>query len=332
MYNDSIPTPVRIYLDVTSFCPLNCIHCYADAKKEISNELTLSELKNFTQQIIELGIKNLIISGGEPLSRSDILDFLSFCYDKKIDITLLTNGVLIDSRISKALSDLSIDVRISIDGISERTHDYIRGKGNLKIVRNSLNTLKKAKVNRLSVHFTVNRININEILQLPNFLNELDIRDVVISTIKPVGRALCHPEILIEPSLVLLVKERLNTIYRNRFINFRKHEDKNWNGLSCPAANTKCGITAEGRVTPCVFLGKEYLGESIRNSPFKEIWETDNILKEIRTVKVNQQCSSCSCFDDFNGGCRARAIYYNKEVDGIDPYCCELKKLRLIEV
>lgn len=325
---ENLPIPRRIYLDVTNFCPLNCIHCYANSGSASDNELTLSELKNLIQQIIELGVKNIVISGGEPLSRSDIFELLSFCADKDLNTTLLTNGLFIDYERSKKLSDLNTEIRISIDGCSDKTHDYIRGKGNFKIVLKAIDNLKRAKVRKLSIHFTINRINIVDILQLPYFLNEINIHNIVISVVKPSGRALKYPDILIEPSLVLLVKERLNTIYRNKFITFHKYDDKNWGGFACPAAYAKCGISAVGRITPCVFLGDDYLGESVRNKSLKELWYGDSVLTKTRILLPNPQCSTCSCFSDFNGGCRTRAVYYNKDICGPDPYCCEIKKGR----
>lgn len=322
----NIPRPLRIYLDVTNSCPLNCIHCFANAKEMNSNEFALSELKNLILQITEMGVKNLIISGGEPLSRADIFDFLSFCSDRTLNTTLLTNGILIDFAKSKVLNDLNTEVRVSIDGISKQNHDYIRGKGNFETVLQALNNLKRAKIKKLSIHFTVNRTNINDILLLPYFLNKMSIRDVVISSIKPVGRALEHPEILIEPSLVLLVKERLNTIYKNKLINFHKYEDKNWEGLGCPAAYTKCGITAEGRITPCIFLGKDFEGGNVRDFSLQYLWSNDTMLTKLRNLFPRSSCSQCSEINIFNGGCRALAKYFNRDIEAADPYCCEQKK------
>lgn len=322
--------PYRIYLDVTNFCSLNCRHCYAATGEARAEELTLNELKDVAQQIASLGIKNLIVSGGEPLSRSDIFDFLAYCSGKELNATLLTNGVFIDTAKSRLLSELNIDVRVSIDGVSKVSHDYIRGEGNFEVVLQALHILKAAKIKKLSVHFTVNRSNIGDILQIPFFLNEIGTRDIVISCIKPVGRALQHPELLIEPSLVLLVKERLNTIYRNKSINFHFYNDKNWDGLACPAAYAKCGITAEGRITPCVFLGSDFVGESIRKFSLEHLWSKDTMLAKLRNLPVNSSCSRCSQMISCNGGCRTRAIYFNGGLDAVDPYCCEMKKQKIL--
>jgi radical SAM protein with 4Fe4S-binding SPASM domain len=320
--------PYRLYLDITSACPLNCLHCYANRGENSVAELSLPELKSLAWQMLDLRISNLVISGGEPLTRVDIFDFLAFCTESGLNVTLLTSGVLLESVMAKRISGLNIELRLSLDGISEETHDYIRGKGNFKIVLEKIEMLKSINFKKLSVHFTINRINITEILQLPYFFNRIGINNIVISTIKPAGRALIHPEILIEPSLALLVKERINTISKNKFLNFHNYEEKNWQGMACPAAFAKCGITAFGNITPCIFLGKEYIGGNVRDKTLAQLWNDDEILNRIRTLPLNKDCADCCDLFEYNGGCRARAIYFNRNVSAVDPYCCERKRTK----
>lgn len=165
--NKNISLPYRVYLDITNVCPLNCLHCYANSSTQhLNNELTLSELKAIAIQLVELNINNLVISGGEPFCRIDLFDFLDFCLEKKIIITLLTNGILIDSVVAKKLKGLAIDLRISLDGLSETTHDYIRGRGNFKKVLDVIRFLQSEHDKKVSVHFTVNRLNLDELPML----------------------------------------------------------------------------------------------------------------------------------------------------------------------
>ncbi|MFH1259468.1 MAG: SPASM domain-containing protein [Elusimicrobiota bacterium] len=205
--------------------------------------------------------------------------------------------------------------------------DNRRHKGNFNLVLNCLNILKEAGVERRSIHFTVNRTNIGDILQLPYFLQQINVPNVVIGIIKPTGRALEHPEILIEPQLVLLVKERIRTISANKFLNICQYTENNWQGLGCPAGNTKCGITAEGKITSCVFLGKEYEGGNIKISSLEYLWNNDAALNTLRTLHGNETCANCPILLQCSGGCRARAIYFNKDINASDPYCCEIKKI-----
>lgn len=325
-----IPThPYRIYLEVTRSCPLQCLHCYIKDTPNLSGELTINDFKNLFGQMIAMNIKELVITGGEPFLRTDILQIIDVASKAGLKVTVLTCGVLINRQLIHAIKNYDIDLRLSLDGITPETHDFIRGKGNFEKVICAFNIIKEIKINKLSVHFTVNRINISEILQLPNFLYHLEIQDVTISTIKPAGRALQHKELLIGPDLMLLVRDRINTVSKSKNIAFHVYTEKNWQGLSCPAAFTKCGIAADGRVTPCVFLGPNFYGESIRSKPLKEIWQNDEIMAKLRNLSVNNQCLFCSQFATLHGGCRARAIYFNGELNAVDPYCCGIKNQQI---
>lgn len=323
---NNAPFPERVYLDVTKSCPLSCKHCYASVGKPDDGELTITELKRLVREIADAGIRNIIVSGGEPLTRTDIFEFLQFCTDTGLNTVLLTNGVLIDSSVAKILSSLNIEVRISLDGITAETHDYIRGEGNFEMVLRAVSFLKSSGTKKLSIHFTVNRFNINDILQIPYFLCEVGISDIVVSLIKPIGRALENPELIIDASLVLLVKQRLNTIYKNKAINFHFFKNSNWTGLACPAAHVKCGITSNGRITPCVFLGSDFFGGSIHDHSFENLWNNDVILVRLRNLSMNKACLQCSAIDSWHGGCRARALYFNNSLGSPDPYCCQARK------
>jgi radical SAM protein with 4Fe4S-binding SPASM domain len=185
---------------------------------------------------------------------------------------------------------------------------------------------KNNYTNKLSVHFTVNRLNIHEIIRLPYFLLQLGIYDIGISTIKPAGRAKEHPELLIEPDLLPLAREKMRKISTNKLINFHKYNDKSWSGVACPAAFTKCGITFEGKITPCVFLGPEFIGGSIKDHSLERLWNYDAKILKLRNIGEGCDCFGCPNLPDRNGGCRARALYYEGSVTGKDPYCCQQNK------
>lgn len=326
MAKSSIQPPVRVYLDLTDVCPLDCLHCYAaQPRGDDGDELSLVELDHLFQEIAAFGVSSVVISGGEPFVRDDLCDVLSMCVDKGLEASIITSGLLVSPTTARVLKELDVGVRVSLDGIHSNTHEYVRGKGNFNKALKAVKLLKEVGLERLSVHFTVNRQNIPEIVQIPHFLKGIGIREVVISTIKPTGRAREHPELLIEPSLARLVKERIHTIARSPYLRIRTYHDKTWSGLGCPAAHTKCGITSGGRLTPCVFLGNEYEGGSTRDHSFAHLWQHDRQLMQLRNILINPSCGACAALADYNGGCRARALHYFRHIREPDPYCCEMK-------
>ncbi len=323
-------SPYRLYLDITSKCPGSCLHCYAYSQGTPEQELSLPELKSLIDQMVDMRISELIISGGEPLVRKDIFEFLFYCREKPITTTILTSGILLEEANIKLLKEVGARLRISLDGITKKTHDHIRGSGAFDALYGALELIKTTRMADVSIHFTINRLNMVELLRVPCFLNELGIKDIVMSTIKPAGRALEHPELLIEPSLISFVRERIRVIAKSRNINLTTYPEKNWTGFSCPAAFAKCGITSEGRLTPCVFLGPNFIGKSLRDYSLEYLWQNDEVMNSFRNITINSDCGGCDLLSINNGGCRARAVYYNQgDLSSMDPYCCSINKNKL---
>lgn len=272
-----------------------------------------------------MDVRQLTLTGGEPFSRDDILEIIRCGLERNMDLTVLTSGRIDGSLIGK-IRQLDVELRISFDGVSEETHDYIRGKSNLAEVVRVVEELRGCSRLRLSAHFTVNRLNIREIGKLPYFLQRIGIRDVVVSTIKPTGRARAHPELLLGPELLPLARERVSTISKSPVVSLHRYAERSWSGLACPAAYTKCGITPQGNITPCVFLGEEFVGASIREYSLAQLWNHDDKCRTLRNLTPCNQCFQCSQLATRHGGCRARALYYGGHIADADPHCCALKE------
>ena len=69
------PPPLRLVSwNVTSRCNLSCAHCYNDAgKRHTGPELSTDAAKGLIDQVAELGSPVLVLSGGEPILRGDLL-------------------------------------------------------------------------------------------------------------------------------------------------------------------------------------------------------------------------------------------------------------------
>ena len=62
----------------TNKCNLTCKHCYQDAGENKSAELTTSEALKLIDEIAKAGFKIMIFSGGEPMTRPDIVELVGF--------------------------------------------------------------------------------------------------------------------------------------------------------------------------------------------------------------------------------------------------------------
>jgi radical SAM protein with 4Fe4S-binding SPASM domain len=119
--------PVNGTIDITSRCNLRCVHCYIQGTC-FGDELTYPEICHILDQITEEGCLWLVITGGEPLTRSDFKDIYKYAKGKGLFITLFTNGNLLTPEIADFLADLPpFAIEISLYGMSQHTYEGVTG-------------------------------------------------------------------------------------------------------------------------------------------------------------------------------------------------------------
>src|SRR3990167_11498982 len=97
--------PYLLALNLTKRCNLKCDHCYLDATTKSAggdNELSTEECYKLIDQIAEVNKGCLlVITGGEPLVRPDILDVARHAVKLGFMVVFGTNGMLINDRMAK---------------------------------------------------------------------------------------------------------------------------------------------------------------------------------------------------------------------------------------
>jgi radical SAM protein with 4Fe4S-binding SPASM domain len=121
--------PRLIFWEVTKGCNLRCIHCRATATELSSiNDLPTTKALNIIKQVSQLALPILVLSGGEPLFRSDIFELASYGRDCGLRVALATNGTLVTKEVAHKIVDAGVRrVSISLDGADAATHDSFRG-------------------------------------------------------------------------------------------------------------------------------------------------------------------------------------------------------------
>jgi Fe-coproporphyrin III synthase len=121
--------PVVVWT-ATRRCNLSCRHCYsASIDRPYPGELSTAEAEEFVDDLAEMGAARLLVSGGEPLLRDDVLQVARRARAGGLQLTLSTNGTLLaDPATADAVSDAGFSyVGVSFDGLGE-VHDGFRGK------------------------------------------------------------------------------------------------------------------------------------------------------------------------------------------------------------
>ena len=178
--------PLFINIGLTHRCNLKCKICETwkfGLKPE--KELKLPELKNLVDQIGKWGGINLSFAGGEPLVRKrELLECIRQAKNWNLITHVTTNGQLIDRKTAEEIVSSGLDfLQISLDGVKEKTNDYIRGKGTYRKVMEAIEKVKKAKEKfnsdlKLSITTVVTDKNLDELLSIVKLAKDLELHEV----------------------------------------------------------------------------------------------------------------------------------------------------------
>lgn len=147
---------------VTNKCNFNCIYCHPDAlpQKDEMNEKTAKKVLDFIFSIPMAGICQIIIEGGEPLLKWDLIKFLHRESSKRakeknlnLRFSFTTNLSLMTDKIAQELSEMEINPCVSLDGpkeLHDKQRPFVGGGGSYDKVVYWMEKLKNKYKLRLS--------------------------------------------------------------------------------------------------------------------------------------------------------------------------------------
>ncbi|MFC2113607.1 radical SAM protein [Bacteroidota bacterium] len=140
-----LPAPPVIICSITSRCNLKCRGCYAQAQNRKNGmEITSQRFEHLTREAAEIGTNIILLAGGEPLLRMDLLEAAS--KSRETIFPVFTNGTLLDSdKIRFFKKHRNLLPVLSIEGDEERTDDR-RGVGLYARVISAAEVLRRSKV------------------------------------------------------------------------------------------------------------------------------------------------------------------------------------------
>jgi Fe-coproporphyrin III synthase len=114
--------PILI-LNAHSRCNCRCVMCDI-WKRETNEQIRAQDLERHRNSLKSLGVRQVVLTGGEPLLHNDLSALCNFFRDRQVHLTLLTTGLLLHKR-AEEVATLFDDVILSLDGPPE-IHDTIR--------------------------------------------------------------------------------------------------------------------------------------------------------------------------------------------------------------
>ncbi len=317
--NPGFTIPV-VSLKITNECNLKCLHCSSDSGLPLHNELTLKEIQNLIDQLTQIGVKRVTLSGGEPTIRKDFWDILRYLDNAGIQVSLFTNGFFLNRRFVDGLNNLNVSgVRISIDGGVLVTHDKIRGlNGSFSRAIKAVELCSEAGLMVVIVN-VIMKNNLSEIRKIIN-LAEKNHVPAYFRRFHPVGRGLKNLHLMPSPEelkdATLIIGSYYGEDLIREMINYLELV-----GGWCYIGNRMC-IEPDGNVVLCPSL--PHVMGNVRENSINEIWnkiKNSKICDMIRERRIAGKCGNCSYLKVCGGGCRADAYGLTGDILSEDPMC-----------
>ena len=296
---------LNIYL--TNACNLSCTHCFMKAGKKLKNELNADEWIRVLDEFAQAGGKSVTITGGEPLMNPDFQTIIKAAYEKGIQSTVLTNGILWTNELIDQLSPLMSEVQISIDGVDEESNAKVRKAGIFEQLVNHVILFANNGV-RVSVATTFTNENIataDKYVELVNRINEAT----------PDNKVFFKLTKKILPGRETQYTEEENRKYEARIREVENLIDANAKYLSFMEGHTpnlvarNCGfgglsIAADGNVYFCNRVLEVTSQGNVKDHPLTFLLEKGETAHLETAVEQVEPCRSCALRYICGGGCR----------------------------
>ncbi|ADE02283.1 TIGR04053 family radical SAM/SPASM domain-containing protein [Haloferax volcanii] len=339
---DTSRRPFVLIWEVTQACDLACDHCRADATPaRHPDELTTAEGKRLLDQAREFGPGQLVVlSGGDPLARSDLVDLVEYGTDMGLRMTLTPSGTSsLTSETVAALLDAGVKrMALSLDGATAASHDAFRGEdGSFDQTVAAARAAREAGL-PLQINTTVCAQTVDELPALCDLVADLGAVLWSVFFLVPVGRGrVLDP---ISPERAERVMEWLTEVSEDAPFGVKTTEAPHYRRVAIQrrrdasdapptdGIGRRLGITAgdgfafvshTGDLFPSGFLPAT--AGNVRDGGLVERYRESDLFRSLRDRDaLGGKCGACE-FRHVCGGSRSRAYAHTGDPLASDPLC-----------
>jgi len=264
-------TDLRV--SITDRCNFRCVYCRS-GENDIpgAERLSFDEYERLVRILVGLGIRKVRVTGGEPLVRPGVAEFLGRLKALGVrDLSLTTNGFTLAERLDSLVASGLDRINISLDSLKPKRFEAITRTKTFDQVMASIEAAQASKLRPVKINAVLVRgLNDDEVEDFAQFARGLNLimrfiefmpldaghtwtRDRVVTA------AEIHERISARWPLVPIEHERSETARRYRFADGRGEI-----GLVAPVTQPFCGhcsrirLTADGKLRTCLFSKEDH--------------------------------------------------------------------------
>lgn len=339
---DEACRPLYAVWEITLACDLACRHCGSRAGKARPDELTTEEALGLAAQMMDLGVREVTLIGGEAYLRPDWLEIARAFTARDVLVNVTTGGRGFTRERAQAAIEAGVEgISVSVDGLRD-AHDRLRAvPGSFDAAMSALEHARAVGL-RTSANTQINRWNRHELTPLLEHLLAQGITAWQPQLTAAMGRAADEPELLLEPwHLIDLFPElaRLKARCDEAGALFWPGNSLGYYGPyeadlraafpaghrgSCGAGIKTLGIEANGDVKGCPSLpSEEYVGGNVRDAPLRDVWQRSQALRFTRDHEPSRLegfCATCYYANECRAGCNFMTHVLLGAI-GDNPFC-----------
>lgn len=326
--------PLSATFEVTERCNLDCVHCFinqpAGCRRGNCDEMNLDEIKRIFDQMVEAGIINLLLTGGEVFLRPDFLEIYRYAKQLGMLVMIFTNGTLIKERVADFLAEWPpYFIEFSTYGHTRETYERVtQVPGSFARYRGAIQLLLDRGVS-LGLKTIVMTINRDELDQMRAFAESLGVPFRYDGMIwprldggnEPIQYRLSPEEVVALDREDLQRRENFVKMHAERKSQYLRSEMV----YSCGAGYYGFHVNASGQMSMCMMARQP--AYDLRQGNLEKGWDFLKTVHEKKRV-LDTPCRTCTA-GVLCTQCPGWSQIVHRDDETPVDYVCEMGHLRL---
>lgn len=296
-------TPPLIWLEITRKCNLKCPHCYIDGGMARDNELSSEEIIAVIDDLADMGVWAIAITGGEPTLHPDFVKFVQHARSRNLLVGIATHGLHLTDHVISGLPKEGVIVSISIDDLHVQhknpdTEFNIATEALLRCMQHGLHA---------NIMTTTNRKNVDHLEKIITWGEEhnVSVRSVPFSPIGDRAKKYAAelenvPEDVNKAARFWLKEMAWEHEYHEKVglcvgLIFNYGLTLAYMSRRCSSGRFLAYICADGTVYPCTMCAGENILSpgNLREQAFSQLWRTEWPIRKRSWDDFKEACEGC---------------------------------------
>jgi cyclic pyranopterin phosphate synthase len=256
-------------ISLTQRCSFSCFFCHHEGETDIGNEMKINDIEKIVKHASMHGMSKVKLTGGEPLLRNDILEIIERISPMVTDLSMTTNGFMLEEMAFNLKQAGLSRVNVSIHSLDPEVYFQITGRRELEKVKRGVKRAIDVGLTPVKVNMTVIAgYNENNIWEMMEFAADVGATLQIIELqlmpdntpsrlddlwvdLGPLEEELKKKAIKIEK------RDTQNRLLYTIPLDSKKHVKveivKPWRNKSFCEDCTRLRVTSDGKLKPCLY-------------------------------------------------------------------------------